>query len=72
MTTQTETKTEAKKARKPADLYLFEGDGDTRKIVGSIYFHGKGKGLNVVMGSKRYSAFAPKAKTATAAQGEGA
>ena len=76
MTTETETK-ETKKAKKPADFYLFEqlpGSKDS-KIVGSVYRHSKGTGFNVLMNGKRYSAFAPKAKPAAqpeATQGESA
>jgi len=62
MTTETETPKETKKAKKPANLYIFEGDGDKKKIVGSVYFHGKGTGQNILINGKRYSAFAPKAK----------
>jgi hypothetical protein len=59
------TETTSKKANKP-DLYIFSGEGEARKIVGRVYFHGKGSGMNILVGGQRYSAFPPKAK------GEGA
>jgi hypothetical protein len=78
MTTTTEN-TETRKTKKPADRYIFEGDGNQKKIVGSVYFHQKGNGMNILIGNKRYSAFAPKAKPAAqapagqpAAEGKGA
>jgi len=74
MTTTTET-TETKKAKKPADMYLFEQVPGSKenKIVGSVYRHTKGNGFNILIGGKRYSAFPPKAKTAPAAtEGKGA
>ncbi|HWR53960.1 MAG TPA: hypothetical protein VN428_22805 [Bryobacteraceae bacterium] len=67
MTNETET-TETKKQKKPADRYIFEGEGDKKKIVGSVYFHAKGNGMNILVNGKRYSAFAPKAKAAPEAQ----
>lgn len=73
MTTATET-ADAKKQKKPADRYIFDGDGKEKKIVGAVYFHSKGNGMNILIGGKRYSAFAPKAKSAQpeATQGKGA
>ena len=65
MTTETETQ-ETKKPKQPADRYIFAqapGSKDN-KIVGSIYFHKKGNGMNVLINGKRYTAFAPKAKPA--------
>lgn len=73
MTTTTENK-ETKKAKKPADMYLFEqgADGKENKIVGSIYRHTKGNGFSVLMNGKRYMAFPPKAKAPEATEGKGA
>ena len=77
MTTTTET-TGTKKEKQAPDFYLFEqvaGSKDS-KIVGAVYRHKKGNGLNVLMNGKRYSAFAPKPKPAPAqqpaAEGKGA
>lgn len=70
MTTETETK-ETKKPKTPADRYIFEQGPEgskENKIVGSIYFHKKGNGMNVLINGKRYTAFAPKAKPETAEQ----
>jgi hypothetical protein len=78
MTTTTENKPETKKEKRPADRYVFGGEGKDKKIVGAVYFHAKGNGMNILIGGKRYSAFAPKPKTEAAApaeqpaQGEGA
>lgn len=73
MTTTTENK-ETKKEKAKADFYLFEQVAGSKenKIVGSVYRHKKGNGFNVLIGGKRYSAFAPKAKPEAAAEGKGA
>ena len=72
MTTTTENK--ETKPKKPADFYVFEatGDGKQNKIVGRAYKHGKGNGMNVLIGGKRYAVFPAKPKTAEAAATEGA
>lgn len=69
MTTTTKT-TATKKQKKPADRYIFEGEGDKKKIVGAVYFHAKGNGMNILVNGKRYSAFAPKAKAAPVPAGQ--
>lgn len=64
MTTENETATKTKQA--PA-FYIFEqGEGKDMKRIGAAFKHGKGNGFNVVISGKRYTAFPPKAKTATA------
>jgi hypothetical protein len=45
-------------------MYVFEasGNGKENKIVGRVYRHKKGTGFNILIGGRRYSAFAPKVK----------
>ena len=67
MTTQTETKTT--KTKQAPDFYIFENGADGAKggkQAGAAFAHKKGKGMTLLIGGKRYAAFPPKAKTATA------
>lgn len=55
------------------DLYIFDTDENGKdKIVGSIFKHNKGNGLNILIGNKRYKAFPPKTKQSETETGEGA
>ncbi len=58
MTNQTET------TQKLPDFYVFVKDenGDSQR-VGAVFLHSKGKGFNIVVGNRNYSAFARKEKT---------
>ena len=55
------TDTKSKTTSKPA-FYIFERDkdGNTQR-VGAAFNHAKGKGLNIVIGDRRYVAYPPKA-----------
>ena len=69
MTTQNETT----KEKQVLAYYIFdtvENDGKKEtKRIGAAFAHKKGKGFNLVIDGKRYSAFPPKAKTADAVGG---
>ncbi len=58
------TEETAKKENKPAFYIFAEGEKD-KPPVGAAFRHGKGNGLNIVIGETRYVAFPPKAKPET-------
>jgi hypothetical protein len=59
MTTQTENQ-----PKKIPAYYIFEKSADGNNIrVGAAFKHGKGTGFNVLIGDKRYTAFAPRQKS---------
>lgn len=55
--------TEVKNNKGKIAYYLFAKDenGESQRI-GTAFHHDKGKGLNIVIGDKRYTAFPPKPK----------
>jgi hypothetical protein len=74
MTTDTETTAKTKQA---PDFNIFENSRKGEKggkPAGAAFLHKKGEGFTVLINGKRYAAFPPKAKTATAeaTQGESA
>jgi hypothetical protein len=62
------TSNETTKERQVPAFYIFdtvEIDGKSEnKRVGAAFAHKKGKGFNLIIDGKRYSAFPPRAKTA--------
>lgn len=63
--------TETTKTKKTADLYIFEQDAEgNNQIVGAVFRHSKGNGMNLLIGEARYSAFPPKANPVTKQTGK--
>ncbi len=57
------TTTENQPKRTP-DLNIFlQGPGSEKIRVGTVFKHGKGDGITILMGNTRYVAFPPKAKS---------
>ena len=49
--------------KKIPDLNIFlQGPGGEKVRVGTVFKHGKGDGITILMGNTRYVAFPPKAK----------
>lgn len=57
------TMTTATEPKKHPDFHVFVKDenGDSQR-VGAVFLHGKGKGFNILIGKRTYSAFARKDK----------
>jgi hypothetical protein len=71
MTTTTEKQTA--KTKQVPDFYIFEDGANGEKggkPDGAAFAHRKGKGFTLLIGTKRYAAFPPKAKPAQAGADE--
>lgn len=54
---------ETDKPKEKPDFFVFQKDQEgNSKLVGSAFNHKKGKGLNILVGKDRFTAFPPKMK----------
>lgn len=55
-------KTETQEKKTPCFYIFSKDDNENSQLIGAIFSHAKGKGLNILIGEKRLVAFPPKQK----------